>query len=262
MVYLNITAAHTLIMIEQCREMNLLLDWNDFLSCASCIERAVPHQREILGRTCIAAMNHIEASAGTPLDAAAHDGVWSLTRMILLAARPHSCQLYSFYGLLPLTWPPIFYLPEPARGKICPEWGITHIILQLNPLTTPHLSFHTHTHTHISSCHLGSDTRGIGLWQKIHTADRWVLLCLTGEKIEGLKERGGGKDEESGGGGREEDEEGVDARRACLCTVVCMSVYITVPVMGKRQVGTQWWMQWNHYFNYSHDVHQASGPWW
>lgn len=54
----------------------------------------------------------------------------------------------------------------------------------------------THTCTHrltFSSCHWGCDTRGIGLWQGIHTVDRWVLLSVTGEKIEWMKKGGGGR---------------------------------------------------------------------
>lgn len=119
--------------------------------------------------------------------------------MILLAARPHSHQLLSFYGLLPLTWPHTFYLLELASRKIC-QGSL--------------LKVHTHTHfpsshppllyscTYISSCHLGSDTRGIGLWQVIHTADRWLLLCLTEEKIEWEKERGREKKKRRGWGRR------------------------------------------------------------
>lgn len=67
-----------------------------------------------------------------------------------------------------------------------------------------------------------------------------MLLCLTGEKIEWEKERGGGKDEESGGGEVEKDGEEVDIRSACLCTVVCMRVCGSVNLQWeKRQPGTQ-----------------------
>lgn len=62
-----------------------------------------------------------------------------------------------------------------------------------------------------------------------------MLLCLTGEKIEWGKERGGGKNEESGGGGVEKDEEEVDIRTACLCTVVCMSVCGSVSLLWKKK---------------------------
>lgn len=60
----------------------------------------------------------------------------------------------------------------------------------------------THTCTHrltFSSCHWGCDTRSIGLWQEIHTVDRWVLLSLTGEKIAWMKKGGGGRMKEHRG---------------------------------------------------------------
>lgn len=163
--------------------------------------------------------------------AVAADGVWWVTGMILFAPRPHSCQLYSFYGLLPSIWPHIFYLLQPVAEDDCVvvealhtcTLACIHSFPSPNPSTVicPYFWFtvhmgarafkHAHTCTHTSSCHLDSDTsqRVIGLWQEIYTTDKWVLLGLTGEKMEWLKSRGGLKMK----GIREELQ-----RRECICT--------------------------------------------
>ena len=167
--------------------MNLLLDWTGFLrqSKGWWSNGGVPHQRETLDRTYRATMNHIKAGTGSPL-AAADDGARHVTGMISLVTRPQSCQLYFFYGLAPSTWPHIFYFTSDTHTLSfnstpphLPSWLHTHI--------------HTHTHTHTSLRHLGSDTRGTGLWQEIHTADRWALSSLTGGEnrtSEGRRRRG------------------------------------------------------------------------
>lgn len=134
-------------MIEHCRK--LICSWTEMTSEKGVSKGGVPHWREILGRTCRAALNHIKACAGTPLAAANDDGVWCVTGIILLAARPHSCQLYSFYGLLPPTWPHTFYLQEPARGVLT-EASHTHSPSTQPPPISPSvlvMCMHSHAHT-------------------------------------------------------------------------------------------------------------------
>lgn len=162
--------------------------------------------------------------------AAAADGVWWVTGMILLVPRPHSCQLYSFYGLLPSYMTSHILLTAASGWRwLCCDGGIAHMHPSMHTFflfTKPihcdlslRLSYcthlctciqtRTHMHTHTSSCHLDSDTRVIGLCQEIYITDKWVLLGLTGEKIEWLKSRGGLKMK----GIREELQ-----RRECICT--------------------------------------------
>ncbi len=82
-------------MMEHCRK--LICSWTEMTSEEGVSKGGVPHQREILGRACRAALNHIKACAGTPLAAAA-DGVWCVTGMIFVGRST------SFMSTIFLLW--------------------------------------------------------------------------------------------------------------------------------------------------------------
>lgn len=139
-------------------------------------------RRGVLGRIYRAAMDHIKAKPRW-LRLMMENDVWQ-ELSCWLPDLIHVIYIPFMAYRLPRDLTYSTYKSQRGEKYVArPDWGVTRT---RSPSTRSLflLSAYVHTCACNHSCHLCIVTSGIGLWQEIHTVYRWVLLRLTGEKIE------------------------------------------------------------------------------